>query len=124
MKIPSRVGKEGFSLQGWVLLVRTNPPRPSSDPPVEGNPFFWRCGAAPGGTGNSHEGPSFSNHVSFLRRNIIEPRALLTHFSTLPCHLGSAAADVAALAEEEDRAILWGGRADLPVPGNTLARNP
>ena len=34
-------GEEGFSLQEWVLLVRTNPPRPSS----EGESIFlalWR----------------------------------------------------------------------------------
>ena len=31
MKIPSREGKEGFSLQGWVLPVWNNPPlHPSS----------------------------------------------------------------------------------------------
>ena len=26
MKIPSREGKEGFSLQGWILPVWNNPP--------------------------------------------------------------------------------------------------
>ena len=26
MKIPSREGKEGFTLQGWVLAVWNNPP--------------------------------------------------------------------------------------------------
>src|SRR2546425_55289 len=31
LKIPSREGKEGFGLQGWVLSVRDNPPlHPSS----------------------------------------------------------------------------------------------
>jgi branched-chain amino acid transport system ATP-binding protein len=42
LKIPSREGEEGFSLQGWVLPVRNNPPY---TPPAEGNHFHpsWCC---------------------------------------------------------------------------------
>src|SRR2546425_1123254 len=43
MKIPSREGKEGVSLQGWVLPFGTTHP---DTPPMEGNPIFMLNGAA------------------------------------------------------------------------------
>ena len=43
VKIPSREGKEGFSLQGWVLPFGITYPE---TPPMEGNPILMLNGAA------------------------------------------------------------------------------
>ena len=54
MKIPTWEGKEGFSLQGWVLPV---PEQPTPAPLERRGIIFMLNGAALGGMGNSSEKP-------------------------------------------------------------------
>ena len=64
---PLSGGKEGFSLQGWVLPVWNNPPLHPSRGGESSSflvvPIFMLCGAGHAGMNSSSENPTYQGKV-------------------------------------------------------------